>query len=230
LDTKESILSMELEATDQQSGQKGSLAITNDMWLAPEIPGYSEVRDFNERYARKMGMIFGDIFKPSMAAMQPGSAEGMAEMVKEMSNLKGVPVMQVMRMGATANGEPLPAASEAPLPASNGPAMPSAGDVAKQSATLVKRRKIPRRTSRRRTDRNPARLPRPHRACSWSRARNCPASRRPQSIHLCSMCRLDMCRLLRTPNHLLIEKCLINCCGCRAVLVRTLVTRHRRYL
>jgi len=135
LDTKESILSMELEATDQQSGQKGSLAITNDMWLALEIPGYSEVRDFNERFARKMGMIFGDVFKPSMAAMQPGSAEGMAEMVKEMSKLKGVPVMQVMRMGSTANGEPLPAASEAPLPASNGPAMPSAGDVAKQSAT-----------------------------------------------------------------------------------------------
>jgi hypothetical protein len=134
LDSKESILSMALEGTDQQSGQKGSLAITNDMWMAPEIPGYSEVRDFNKRFALKMGMVFGDVFKPSMAAMQPGSAEGMAEMVKEMSKLKGVPVMQVMRMGATANGEPLPAASEAPLPASNGPVMPSAGDVAKQSA------------------------------------------------------------------------------------------------
>ena len=134
LDTKESILSMELEATDQPTGQKGSLALTNDMWLAPEIPGYSEVRDFNKRFAQKMGMVFGDVFKPSMAAMQPGSAEGMAEMAKEMSKLKGVPVMQVMRMGATANGEPLPAASEAPLPASNGPVMPSAGEVAKQSA------------------------------------------------------------------------------------------------
>jgi hypothetical protein len=134
LDTKESILSMELEGTDQQSGQKGSLAITNDMWLAPEIPGYNEVRDFNKRFALKMGMVFGDVFKPSMAAMQPGSAEGMAEMVKEMSKLKGVPVMQVMRMGATANGDPLPAASEAPLPASNEPVMPSAGEVAKQSA------------------------------------------------------------------------------------------------
>jgi hypothetical protein len=135
LDAKESILSMELEGTDQQSGQKGSLAMNNDMWLAPEIPGYSEVREFNKRFAVKMGMVFGDVFKPSMAAMQPGSAEGMAEMVKEMSKLKGVPVMQVMRVGATANGEPLPAASEAPLPASNGPAMPSAGDVAKQSAS-----------------------------------------------------------------------------------------------
>ena len=37
----------------------------------------------------------------------------------------------------TANGQPLPAASEAPLPASNGPAMPSAGDVAQQTATSV---------------------------------------------------------------------------------------------
>jgi hypothetical protein len=135
LDTKESILSMELETADQQSVQTGSLAITNDMWLAPEIPGYSEVRDFNKRLALKMGMVFGDVFKPTMAAMQAGSGEGMAEMAKEMSKLKGVPVMQVMRMGTTANGEPLSAASEAPLPASNGPAMPSAGDVAKQSTT-----------------------------------------------------------------------------------------------
>ena len=53
LDTKESILSMELEATDQPTGQKGSLALTNDMWLAPEIPGYSEVRDFNKRFAQR---------------------------------------------------------------------------------------------------------------------------------------------------------------------------------
>jgi hypothetical protein len=135
LDAKESILTMLMEATDQKSAQTGSLAITNDMWMAPEIPGYGEVRDFNKRFALKMGMVFGDTFKPSMAAMQPGSAEGMAEMMKEMAKLKGVPVMQVMRMGATTNGEPLPAASEAPLPASNGLVMPSAGDVARQSAT-----------------------------------------------------------------------------------------------
>ena len=132
LDAKESILSMELEATDQQSGQTGNLAITNDMWMAPEIPGYDEVRDFNKRFAVKMGVVFGDTFKPTVAAMQPGSAEGMAEMAKEMSKVKGVPVMQVMRMGSTTNGQPLAAASDAPLPASNGP---SAGDVAKQSAS-----------------------------------------------------------------------------------------------
>jgi len=31
---------MELEATDLQSGQTGNLAITNDIWMTPEIPGY----------------------------------------------------------------------------------------------------------------------------------------------------------------------------------------------
>ena len=54
-----------------------------------------------------------------------------------MSKLKGVPILQVMRMGTTANGQPLPAASEAPLPASNAPAMPSVGDVAQQTTTSV---------------------------------------------------------------------------------------------
>ena len=134
LSTKESILSMAMEATDQKSGQKGALAITNDMWMAPEIPGYGEVRDFNKRFAIKMGTVFSDVFKPQLAAMQPGTGEGMAEMVKEMSKLSGVPVLQIMRVGTTANGAPLPAASEAPLPPSNSPEMPSAGEVAQQSA------------------------------------------------------------------------------------------------
>jgi hypothetical protein len=50
-----------------------------------------------------------------------------------MSKLKGIPVLQIMRMGTTTDGAPLPAASEAPLP--QGPPPPSAGDIAKQSAT-----------------------------------------------------------------------------------------------
>jgi hypothetical protein len=53
-----------------------------------------------------------------------------------MSKLKGTPVLQVMRMGMTTDGKPLPAASEAPLPPSDAsPPMPSAGEVAQQSAS-----------------------------------------------------------------------------------------------
>jgi hypothetical protein len=131
----ESILSMAMNATDKKSGEKGSLAITNDMWLAPEVPGYEEVREFQKRFAEKLGTVFGESINPALLASQPGAGKAMADMVKEMSKLKGVPVMQVMRMGTTANGEPLPAASEAPLPASTSPATPSAGQVAKDSAT-----------------------------------------------------------------------------------------------
>lgn len=133
LNTKESILTMTMDATDQKSGQTGALAITNDMYMAPDIPGYDEVREFNKRYALKMGAVLSGAVSPQIMAMmgQPASSKGMADMVEEMSKLKGIPVLQIMRMGTTANGVPLPAASEAPLPA--GPPPPTAGDIARQS-------------------------------------------------------------------------------------------------
>src|ERR1035437_774693 len=133
----ESILTMEMIGTDTTNGQQGAFAITNDMWMAPEIPGYDELREFHMKFAAKMGEAFrGSGLSASLAAMQPAAAQGMSDMVKEMSKLKGIPVEQIMRMGATANGEPLPAASEAPLPPSpSGPEMPSAKDVAQQSAS-----------------------------------------------------------------------------------------------
>jgi hypothetical protein len=55
----------------------------------------------------------------------------MGKMAVEMQKLHGVPVMQVMRMGPTADGKPIPAASEAPLPPP-APA-PSGGDMAKSA-------------------------------------------------------------------------------------------------
>jgi hypothetical protein len=66
---------------------------------------------------------------------QPGANQAMTSLVEEMRKIQGVPVLQVMRMGMTMNGQPLPAASEAPLPASSAPPTPSAGDVAKQGAS-----------------------------------------------------------------------------------------------
>ena len=136
LNANESILTMNMDATDKSSGQTGSMAITNDMWLAPEIPGYDEVKEFYRKYALKMGTVFSSAVNPAMLAQYQGAGQGMADMVEEMSKLKGTPVLQVMRMGTTADGKPLPAASEAPLPASDtNPPTPSAGDVAQQSAS-----------------------------------------------------------------------------------------------
>jgi hypothetical protein len=137
VDANEAILTMQMIGTDTTNGQQGAFAITNDMWMAPEIPGYDELREFDQKFAVKLGQTFsGSNVTASLTAMQPAAAQGMSDMVKEMSKLKGIPVQQITRMGATANGEPLPAASEAPLPpSSSGPEMPSANDVAQQSAS-----------------------------------------------------------------------------------------------
>jgi hypothetical protein len=132
LDSKEAILTMTMTATDTQSQQSGNMAITNDMWMVPEIPGYDKVRDFYRRFALKMAdattIGLGYDFS-KMLAQNPGAGQALGQMAGEMQKLDGVPVMQVMRMGTTLNGQPLPAASEAPTPAE--PAGPTKGEVAK---------------------------------------------------------------------------------------------------
>jgi len=137
LSSHESILTMTMNATDQKTQQTGSMAITNDMWLVPEIPGYDQVREFYGKMGEKMGMMTSGMGMDMsrMLAANPGATQAMTDMGKEMEKIKGVPVMQIMRMGSTADGKPLPAASEAPLPPDNSPAMPSGSEIAKQSMT-----------------------------------------------------------------------------------------------
>jgi hypothetical protein len=136
LSTKEAILTMTMIATDQKTQQSGNMAITNDMWMVPEIPGYEKINAFHMRMAEKMGMMdaAGGMDMTRILAQNPGATDALAAMGKEMQKLKGTPVSQVMRMGTTTDGKPLPAASEAPLPADATPAPPSAGEIAKQSA------------------------------------------------------------------------------------------------
>jgi hypothetical protein len=139
LQSSESILTMMMNATDTQTQQSGSMAITNDMWMVPSIPGYEQVREFYKRFAAKMadstiGLGF-DFSK--MLSQNPAAGQALFDMAGEMQKLKGVPIMQVMRMGTTVNGQPLPAASEAPLPANSNPAAPTAGQVAKAAMSSM---------------------------------------------------------------------------------------------
>ncbi|HET6170288.1 MAG TPA: hypothetical protein VFE01_08915, partial [Terracidiphilus sp.] len=147
LQSNEAILTMTMTATTastvQPPQQSGAMAITNDMWMVPAIPGYDQVRDFYARMAEKMadatkglGYDFSNI-----VAQNPGAGAALGDMAKEMQKLDGVPIMQVMRMGTTLNGQPLPAASEAPTPAA--PAGPSGGDMAKQGMTSALTSHIP---------------------------------------------------------------------------------------
>jgi len=99
-DAKEMIMKMEMEGTDEKSGQKGGMTVTTDMWIASGVPGYQEVRSFYRRMAEKLNWTPGG----NMFMSNPQVSQGMAEVYKEVAKLEGVPVQQFICMGAS--GQP----------------------------------------------------------------------------------------------------------------------------
>ena len=95
VEAKEVALKMEMEGTDKESGQKGGMVITTNLWIAPGMDGYKEVRDFYRRMSEKLNWTPGG----SMFMSQPEAAKGMAEVYKEVAKLDGVPVQEFISMG-----------------------------------------------------------------------------------------------------------------------------------
>jgi hypothetical protein len=93
--TKEMVLRMEMQATDQKSGQQGSMVISSDIWLAPSVAGYQEVRAFYTRMGEKLAFNPGG----GMFASSPEASKNMGELYKEIGKLDGIPVLQTISMG-----------------------------------------------------------------------------------------------------------------------------------
>jgi hypothetical protein len=109
-EAKEMLMKMKMESTDKESGQKGSMVITTDMWVASGVDGYKEVRDFYRRMSEKINWTPGG----NMFMSQPQAAKGMAEVYKEIAKLDGVPVQQFISMGAQGQPGAAPADGSAP--------------------------------------------------------------------------------------------------------------------
>jgi hypothetical protein len=136
LNTKQTIVTLAMEGTDQKSGQTGAMEFTMDMWLAPNMPGYEEVRSFYSRMAQKVA--WNPAGGGMMGAMMSQHAKGMSELVKEMSKIEGIPVVQITRIGGTGSGMPseadMAAAQQAQQQQQQQPA-PTVGEAAGQAAT-----------------------------------------------------------------------------------------------
>lgn len=102
-ETHEMILTMEMEGADQQTGNKGGMNMTADMWLAPKSAGYNEIADFYKRMGKKLDWAPGGM---GMMGARPDMAKGMAELYKEGAKLNGMPVLQIVKMGVHADGQP----------------------------------------------------------------------------------------------------------------------------
>ncbi|MBM3813110.1 MAG: hypothetical protein FJW20_15920 [Acidimicrobiia bacterium] len=119
VNAKHTILKMQAQGTDPQSGQSGTMAIATDIWTG-KVPGYETAQKFNMELGKKL-MVSANV-NPMMAAQLGESMmSGMGEVAKKMSELDGMPLQSVTRMGM---GN-VPPASEAPTaaaaPESQGP-------------------------------------------------------------------------------------------------------------
>ncbi len=107
LSCKEVLLQAKTVATDPQTGKAGEFVLNNVMCIAKDVPGADEYRKFHARMAEKMN------FDPS--ALQSAQAgffgQSLSQMQKQASLMEGMPILQYMTAGATA--ETLPTSIEA---------------------------------------------------------------------------------------------------------------------
>jgi hypothetical protein len=118
-DSKEMIIRIDLQGTDEKTGQTGTMEVTTDLWLASAVPGYSEIRDFYRKMAAELNWTPGG----GMFMGRPDVAKGMAEAMKEVAKLDGTPIYQTVTMGppggtpvdgSSAEAQPKPAQSDKP--------------------------------------------------------------------------------------------------------------------
>jgi hypothetical protein len=91
--------------------------INSDVWLAPMVSGYDEVRQFQQRMALKMG-----------AAGAPGMQRIMAEAAKALTKANGVPVLQISSIRG---------GMEAGAPGGDGPMMETSSELSGFSSASV---------------------------------------------------------------------------------------------
>lgn len=102
-DTHEMILTFLMNAKDQKSGATGGLDMMTDMWIAPKVPGYQEVRDFHKRMAEKLAWFPGA--NPLMN--RPDMLKAMSQLYGEESKLDGMPLESIIRMGGRMDNVPV---------------------------------------------------------------------------------------------------------------------------
>ncbi len=116
VDAHQMIITMSMTATDPQTNQAGTMKVISEMWLAREVPGADEMRDFYKKMATELDWV-----PTGMAGImnRPDIARAMSKMMAAGGKMDGTPVQQIVRIGAVgANG-----AADAGVPASG----PSAG-------------------------------------------------------------------------------------------------------
>jgi hypothetical protein len=110
----EVLMTMSMTATDPQSGGAGAMKVNSDMWIAKDLPGTKEMREFYMRMSKEL-----DWAPTGMGGLmnRPDIAKAMAKMTAEGGKIDGTAVQQVVKMTmdgtGTAQGQQSPQAQAA---------------------------------------------------------------------------------------------------------------------
>ena len=94
----EAVMTMDIDSPQaKQNGMK--MRMEMEIWISPDVPGAQEMRAFYQRNAARFPWS-------QLAGSGQGGAgmqKGIVELRRKMAEMKGVPVLQVMKMGASGN-------------------------------------------------------------------------------------------------------------------------------
>lgn len=99
-DAREYDVKVRMESQDQKSNQSGGMVMDMHSWMAKPAAGYGEVREFYRRLGAKLHWMPGGTIMGMFTRGNKGSAEGINSVYKEAAKLNGMPVLQVISMGA----------------------------------------------------------------------------------------------------------------------------------
>jgi hypothetical protein len=108
---KHALMTLEAEGADKRSGERGTMRIKMDTWMA-KLPGSETQREFYRRMAEKMNFMQG-LDMGTMMQAGPGAAEGFREAAKKMGEMEGMALATVVRT----EGEAVPGMQGAAMPA-----------------------------------------------------------------------------------------------------------------
>jgi hypothetical protein len=100
-------IDMQIQATDpkaEQNAQSMTMTVNSDSWIAPSIPGYSEMRDFYLKMAKELDWLPGTMSGMAGMNMNPQMGPAMEEFRKSAVKLQGMPLLQTMSMDMGAAG------------------------------------------------------------------------------------------------------------------------------
>lgn len=84
----------------QTKNQSATFTMSSDMYIAPSVPGYQEMLNFNTQMAKELDWLPGEVFGGN-----PQIADARAEAAKHASDLKGFPLLQYTSFGGVGNGQ-----------------------------------------------------------------------------------------------------------------------------